>query len=117
MSELAKVEDKGEIEEVEDEPKKKVMIPEMYSYTNEDSSGSIIEVVLPGVEKDTIKLKMNQDNLVVFGESDTINYGAVYQLCCPVDPTKAKSTYKNGLLKIEVPYKDMLEDTVDIEID
>ncbi|MFX0140253.1 MAG: Hsp20/alpha crystallin family protein [Candidatus Hodarchaeota archaeon] len=117
MAELAEVEEKGEIKEVEKEPKKRVMIPEICTYNNEDSTGSIIEIVLPGVEKDTIKLKMNTDNLIVYGESDTINYGAIYQLCCPVDPEKAKSTYKNGLLKIEVPYIDTLKDTIDVKIE
>lgn len=117
MSELVEAEHKGDIEKVEEKPKKRVMIPEICTYNNEDSTGSIIEIILPGVEKDTVKLKMNKDNLVVFGESETINYGAIYQLCCPVNPEKAKSTYKNGLLKIEVPYKDMLEDTIDLKIE
>ncbi|MFX1489295.1 MAG: Hsp20/alpha crystallin family protein [Promethearchaeota archaeon] len=117
MSEIAKVENEAEIEKTEEKPKKRTLIPEMCSYNNEESTGSIIEIMLPGVEKDTIELKMNRDNLVVFGESDSINYGAIFQLCCPVDPEEAKTTYKNGLLKIEVPYVDMLKDTVDIKIE
>ncbi len=117
MAELAEAEHKDDIEIVEEKPKKRVLIPEICTYNNEDSTGSIIEIILPGVEKDTVKLKMNKDNLVVFGESETINYGAIYQLCCPVNPEKAKSTYKNGLLKIEVPYKDMLEDIIDLKIE
>jgi HSP20 family molecular chaperone IbpA len=73
--------------------------------------------MLPGVEKDTIKLKMNKDNIVIYGESDTIKYGGVYEICYPVDTSEAKSTYKNGLLKIEVPYLDMLKDAIDLKID
>lgn len=117
MAELAEVEEKGDIKELEEKPKKRIMIPEICTYNNQDSTGSIIEIILPGVEKDTIKLEMNNDNLVVFGETETISYGGIYQLCCPVDPEKAKSTYKNGLLKIEVPYIDILKDTVDVKID
>jgi len=60
---------------------------------------------------------MNKDNLIVYGEADTLKYGGLFQLCCPVNPEKAKSTYKNGLLKIEVPYLDALKDTVEIEIE
>ena len=45
-----------------------------------------------------------------------MKYGGLFQLCCPVDPEKAKSTDNNGLLKIEVPYLDLLKDTVEIEI-
>ena len=55
--------------------------------------------------------------IIVFGESETINYGAIFQLCCPVDAEKAKSTYKNGLLKIVVPYADILKDTIDVKIE
>lgn len=117
MTELAEVEEKGDIKDLEEKPKKRIMIPEICTYNNEDSTGSIIEIILPGVEKDTIKLEMNNDNLVVFGETETISYGGIYQLCCPVDPEKAKSTYKNGLLKIEVSYIDILKDTVDVKID
>jgi len=88
-----------------------------FHFLVDDGTGSIMEIILPGVEKDSIKLKMNNDNLVVFGESDSINYGAIFQLCCPVDPEKAKTIYKNGLLKIEVPYVDMLKDTIDVKIE
>lgn len=116
-SDIEKVEEKGGIEEVEEKPKKRVVIPDICNYNNEDSTGSIIEIVLPGVEKDTIKLEMTKDNLIIYGESDTLNYGAIYQLCCPVEPEKAKSTYKNGLLKIEVPYIDILKDTIDVKIE
>ncbi|MFX0027453.1 MAG: Hsp20/alpha crystallin family protein [Candidatus Hermodarchaeota archaeon] len=116
MTELAEKEQKSEIKETEEEPKTRYIIPELCMYDNEDSTGYIIEVILPGVEKDTIKLKMNKDNLIIYGEADTLKYGGLFQLCCPVDPDKAKSTYKNGLLKIEVPYLDLLKDTVEIEI-
>ena len=117
MSELAEVEEKREIEEGKDKPKKRVVIPEICTYNNEDSTGSIIEIVLPGVEKDTIKLEMTQDNLIVFGESDTINYGAIYQLCCSVEPEKAKTSYKDGLLKINVPYKEIKLHSIDVKIE
>jgi len=116
LEELAEVEEKSEIKETEEEPKTRYIIPELCMYDNEESNGYIIEVILPGVEKDTIKLKMNKDNLIVYGEADTLKYGGLFQLCCPVNPEKAKSTYKNGLLKIEVPYLDTLKDTVEIEI-
>ncbi|MFW9822985.1 MAG: Hsp20/alpha crystallin family protein, partial [Candidatus Thorarchaeota archaeon] len=109
---MTEVEKKSEIEEVKEEPKKALYLPEINMFNNKESTGYIIEIMLPGVEKDTIKLKMNKDNIVVYGESDTTKYGGVYELCCPVDTSEAKSTYKNGLLKIEVPYLDMLKDAV-----
>ena len=117
MTEAIDEEKKTEVEEVEKKPKKRVFVPDICMYDNDDSSGYIIEVILPGVEKDTLKLKMNKENLIIFGETDTINYGGLFQLCCPVDTEKAKSSYKNGLLKIEVPYLDAMKDITDIIID
>ncbi len=117
LAEVAKVEEKSDIEEVKEESKTRIIIPEICTYENEDSTGYIIEVILPGVEKNTIKLKMNKNNLIVYGETDSLNYGGLYQLCCEIDPDKAKSTYKNGLLKIEVPYLDIMKYTVDIKIE
>ncbi|MFX1345836.1 MAG: Hsp20/alpha crystallin family protein [Promethearchaeota archaeon] len=117
MTEIEEVEKKGEIEEVKEEVKKSLSIPEICMYNNEESTGYIIEVMLPGVEKDTLKVKMDKDNLVVYGESDSIKYGGIYQLCCPVEPEDAKSTYKNGLLKITVPYFNMLKDAINLEIE
>lgn len=117
LEEVAKIEEKSDIEEVKEEPITRTIIPEICTYENEDSTGYIIEVILPGVEKDTIKLKMNENYLVVYGETDSLNYGGLYQLCCSIDPDKAKSTYKNGLLKIEVPYLDIMKDTVNVKIE
>ncbi|MFX0041909.1 MAG: Hsp20/alpha crystallin family protein [Candidatus Hodarchaeota archaeon] len=117
MAEVKEFEEKTEIEEIKEEPQKRTIIPEICTYENEDGKGYIIEVILPGVEKDTIKLKMNENYLVVYGETESLNYGGLYQLCCSIDPEKAKSTYKNGLLKIEVPYLDIMKDTVDVKIE
>ncbi|MFW9874559.1 MAG: Hsp20/alpha crystallin family protein [Candidatus Thorarchaeota archaeon] len=117
MTELEKAEKKGEIEETKEETKKGLLIPEISMYNNEESTGYIIEVMLPGVEKETLKVKMNKDNIVVYGESESTKYGGIYQLCCPVDPENAKSNYKNGLLKITVPYLDMLNDAINLEIE
>ncbi|MFX1236599.1 MAG: Hsp20/alpha crystallin family protein [Promethearchaeota archaeon] len=109
------IEEKKEI--TEKEPKKVVLTPEICSWTNDDETGTVMEIFLPGVEKDTIKLKMNEENLFVVGESDSVKYMGGYGLCCPVDAEKARSTYKNGLLRVEVPFIEEEFHTVDVVID
>jgi HSP20 family molecular chaperone IbpA len=73
-------------------------------------------VELPGVEKDTINLKMHEDSFFLKGETENMVYVGSYAICCPVKPEEAKANYKNGLLKVEVPFKDPMEDAIDIDI-
>lgn len=117
MTEIEKKDDVKEIEKVEDEPRKVVLSPEMCSWTNDEGTGYDFEIVLPGVEKHTIKLKMGEDTLFVMGETNTVRYVGSYTLCCPVESEKATSSYKNGLLKIHVPFKEIELHTVDVKIE
>ncbi|MFX1489733.1 MAG: Hsp20/alpha crystallin family protein, partial [Promethearchaeota archaeon] len=75
------------------------------------------EIQLPGVEKDTIKLKMHDDSFFIKGETEDTIYIGSYSMCCPVKPEEAKATYKEGLLKIEVPFKESEYHSVDVKID
>ena len=79
-------------------------------------SDNLFTTLISWMEYSDYHYTFYKDNLIIYGESDTIKYGGLFQLCCPVDTDEAKSTYKNGLLKIEVPYLDALKDTVEIEI-
>jgi HSP20 family protein len=117
MAEIEKKEVVKEIEKVEEKPIKPVFSPEFCSWDNDDGTGYEMEVYFPGVDKDTIKLKMTEDTIFVVGETDRLRYVGSYTLCCPVDPTKTKSTYENGLLKISAPYKEIELNTVDIPIE
>ncbi len=103
--------------EIEERTKKPILAPKICSWTSEDELHTIIEIVLPGVEKDTIKLRMNEETVFVVGEADDVRYVGGYGLCCAVAPEKAHSTYKNGLLRIEVPFLEEKFHTVDVAID
>lgn len=76
-----------------------------------------IEITLPGVEKDTIKLKMHEDSFFISGETDNTVYVGSYSICCPVKAEDAKANYKNGILTVDVPFKDPLEGAVDVNIE
>jgi len=107
----------SEKEPVKDKPSKLVAYPQMCAVENEDGTGFDIEFTLPGVDKDTIKLKMDTEYIYITGETDTVKYAGFYNLCCPVDPEKAKTSYKEGLLKIHVPYREIEMHTIDVKIE
>ena len=106
-----------EIEKIESKPSKLIANPQICAVENEEGTGFDIEVYLPGVSKDTIKLKMDSEYIHISGETDTLKYTGLYGLCCPVEPKEAKTTYKEGLLKIHVPYKKVEMHTIEVKID
>ncbi len=118
MTEIEKKDDSIDIKETEEEkPRKRAYTPELCMWINEKGNGYDGEFYLPGVEKDTIKLKMEETFIYVAGESDETRYVGAYDLCCPIDPEFATSTYKEGLLKFTVPFKEPEMHIVDVEIE
>lgn len=91
--------------------------PEIYMYPNEEHDTYQIEINLPGVEKEDIKLKMHEDSFFIKGETKTTVYIGSYSVCCPIDAEKAKAVYKNGLLKVEVPFKEPEFHSIDVSIE
>ena len=117
MSETVKEEKSTEIEEVETRPSKLRAFPQVCSYIDDDNIGYDIEIYLPGVDRDTIDLRMDKDSIYVTGETDTIRYVGSYGLCCPIDPEKATSTYKEGLLKVHVPFEEPDLRTIEVKVE
>ena len=91
--------------------------PNVCSYADEDHKQLIVEMELPGVEKKNIELKMHEDSFYINAPREDIVYVGSYATCCPIDYPKAKAEYKNGLLKIEVPFKDPHSDTVEVPVE
>jgi HSP20 family molecular chaperone IbpA len=91
--------------------------PDVCMYPNEEHDTYQIEIPLPGVEKADIKLKMHEDSFYIKGETGDTVYIGSYAVCCPVEAEKAKAIYKNGLLKVEVPFKEPEFHSIDVNIE
>jgi len=117
MTEVVKKEGSTDIEEKKEEtPRKRVYTPDLCMWLNDEGTGYDGEVYLPGVERDSIKLKMEETFIYISGETERTRYAGAYSLCCPIDPEKATSTYKEGLLAFHVPFKEPELHIVDVEI-
>jgi HSP20 family molecular chaperone IbpA len=91
--------------------------PEICAWADDESDTYHIEVTLPGVEKDTIKLKVHEDSFFISGETDNTVYVGSYAICCPVKPEESKASYKNGILKLDIPFKNPMEDAIDVKVE
>ncbi len=60
---------------------------------------------------------MHGDSFFIKEETEELLYIGSYAICCPVKPTEAKPKYKNGLLKIDVPFKDLMKDAIEVKIE
>jgi HSP20 family protein len=84
--------------------------------TDEDQKNGTLEIALPGVKKEDIDLKINEDSYSLTATRGDIKYVASQAFCCPVVPGKATAKYENGLLQIEVPFKDPMENATAVKV-
>jgi HSP20 family protein len=90
--------------------------PDTVAYADSENLKLIVEFAIPGAPADTVDLKMLQDSVHLTAPARDIEYVSSLALSWPVKPDKAEATYQNGLLRIEVPFKDPMEDAVRVVV-
>ena len=90
--------------------------PDTVAYADRENLKLVVEFAIPGVPTDTIDVKILEDSVHLTAPARDIEYVASLALGWPVKPDKAEATYEHGLLRIEVPFKDPMEDAVKVAI-
>ena len=90
--------------------------PDTVAYADGENHNLVVEFAIPGAPTDTIDVKLLEYSVHLTAPARDIEYVAALALAWPVKPDKAESTYEHGLLRIEVPFKDPMEDAVKVAI-
>ncbi len=91
--------------------------PNVCAYPSEEKQRMFIQVELPGVKKEDVKFKLLEDSFSIRASKGDIEYVGTYGLCCPVIPKDAKATFNEGLLIVEVPYRDVFTEAVEVPVE
>ncbi|MGB2984264.1 MAG: Hsp20/alpha crystallin family protein [Phycisphaerae bacterium] len=90
--------------------------PNTVAYADTEKNKLVVEFAIPGAPTDTIDLKLLPDSVHLTAPARDIEYVSALSLAWRVKPDKAEAIYANGLLRIEVPFKDPMEDAVKVVI-
>ena len=90
--------------------------PNTVAYADGENHKLVVEFAIPGAPTDTIDVKILEDSVHLTAPARDIEYVSSLALGWPVKPDKAEASYEHGLLRIEVPFKDPMEDAVKVVI-
>jgi len=99
-----------------DENKLRRVAPEVCSYVDDEHKSLSVEIVLAGVKKEAIQIKILDKSMTLEAPRGEIVYATTLSFCCPVRAEDAVANYEDGLLKIEAPFKDPMDDAVELVI-
>ena len=92
------------------------LAPDTVAYADGETRKLVVEFSIPGAPTDTIDVKILKDSIHLTAPARDVEYVAALALAWAVKPDKAEAVYEHGLLRIEVPFKDPMEDAVKVAI-
>jgi HSP20 family molecular chaperone IbpA len=90
--------------------------PNTVAYADAEKHKLVVEFAIPGAPTETIDVKILEDSIHLTAPARDVDYVSALALGWPVKPAKAEASYEHGLLRIEVPFKDPMEDAVKVAI-
>jgi HSP20 family molecular chaperone IbpA len=79
--------------------------PEVCTYIDVDENSLTVEIVLPGVPRENIRLKVNPRALVLNATYEGVSYAKYVVFKLPVIPEKGRACFEHGLLRIKIPLR------------
>jgi len=92
------------------------LVPNIFSYPDFEHSDLHMEISLGGVKKEDITLKVHDESFYIRAPQDDFEHVTSMRLCCPVKASEARAKFENGILKIVIPFKDRMEDPVQVKV-
>jgi HSP20 family molecular chaperone IbpA len=90
--------------------------PNTVAYADAENHKLVVEFAIPGAPTNTINVKILKDSIHLTAPARDVEYVSALALAWQVKPDKAEATYEHGLLRIDVPFKDPMEDAVKVGI-
>jgi HSP20 family molecular chaperone IbpA len=85
-------------------------------YADTESHKLVLEFAIPGAATDTIDVRVLEDRVHLTAPAREIEYVAALALGWPVKADKAEASYQHGLLRIEAPLKDPMENALKLPV-
>lgn len=86
------------------------------AYADEEKNKLVVQFAIRGAPTDTINLKILPDSVHLTAPARDIEYVSALALAWPVKSDKAEAIHEHGLLRIEVPFKDPMENATKVAI-
>jgi len=91
--------------------------PEIVTSVDSGQAKLQMEISLVNVEKENISLMMDENGCYLSAPSDDAEYVAAISFLRAVKPSEAKAIFADGFLRVEIPFRDPLENYVKVPVE